>query len=214
MLSSSRAANARAVERMVQLRRATAREIAALSTTVTATPMNSSVVLPVKSGSIWAKMQQIRPSSSAFSRVFQDQTASWRLRQALCSCGSSISWGSGSGRIRQSQSVGRSRGRTSRWKVTASPASRATMSPRIHRCSAIWSVRSSWATCSHHSCGSFTTTQITPAMLSHQVVSRVTGDQRERIVSYAMKKYSKTFGNTSSSQRAWVSSNSSAPASR
>ena len=183
MFITSRLAKASAVDLTVQRLRAAARVTPELTTTTAATPMKTSVVEPVKSGSIWEKITETRPSSITFSSVPVDRIASYRIRQAACSTASSISAGSGSGRNFHDQSGVRSRGRTSFWKASASPSSTTISSPMIQRCALICSVTSSWATCSQYSCGSLTTTQIRAAVLSHQPTSRCTGCQRERIVS-------------------------------
>jgi hypothetical protein len=178
-----RAAKARAVDWMVHRRRAAARVMPELTTTTAATPTKTSVVEPVKSGSIWEKITATRPTSMTFSRVPVERMASYLIRQASCSSGSSIASGSGSGRNRQDQSGGQSRGRTSFWKARKRPSRMTRSSPMSQRWRLISSVTSSWATCSQYSWGSFTTTQITAAALSHQPTSRCTGCQRERIVS-------------------------------
>ena len=98
--------------------------------------MKTSVVEPVKSGSIWEKITATRPTSMTFSRVPVERIASYRIRQAACSSGSSISSGSGSGRNFHDQSGGHSRGRTSFWKASARPSSTTISSPMIHRCAA------------------------------------------------------------------------------
>jgi len=156
------------VDRIVQRRRAAARVTPELTTTTAATPMKTSVVEPVKSGSIWEKITATRPTSITFSSVPVERIASNRIRQAACSSGSSIASGSASGRNFHVQSVGRSRGRTRYWKPTSRPRTSTMIRPMIQWCARIWSVKSSCATCSQYSCGSLTTTQIPPARYSQK----------------------------------------------
>jgi hypothetical protein len=83
-----------------------------------------------------------------------------------------------------------------------------------HGTSAIVSVTSSCAMWIHHSCGSFTNTQIAAAVMTHDRIATRAGFQNNRYASYAMKKYSNVFGKISSSGRHSVSSNATTPINR
>ena len=76
------------------------------------------------------------------------------------------------------------------------------------------SVKSSWATWIHHSCGSLMTIQMNAASPASWRCDSRRGSHFRRMASYAMKKYSKVFGKSISSQRSSVSSKATTPTSR
>jgi hypothetical protein len=88
--------------------------------------------------------------------------------------------GNGSVAIRNGQSAGSSRGRTTYQSTRASTTAAAPRVGHAHECSARKSVTSSWATWIQYSWGSLMSTQIDAAAPIHQASANRSGFHRDR----------------------------------
>ncbi len=197
-------------------RRAVAGPITESTTTSTATATVICTGVASTPGRICAKIVHTIATSAIFSSTIALNTR----RRACRSSRRASPRSSFPGRSGATSSIGWSPGLSLGQTQKAKNAAKVIRKSATATANAGWSrtasVKSSWATWIHHSCGSLTKTQMLPAASSQNRRLIVTVRQRNATTWKKMKKYSNVFGKASSSHRCWAppSSNSRTPTMR